>query len=96
MGGVSREGDADDHGMFQAAAKGRVGAMEITTGETFLEGSCSGKHAIEFHGGTGGSAGNLEGFSARGRERAGKQQAIEKQMAGERCGMIGSLLLEYQ
>src|SRR5690242_6419206 len=69
-GGITGQRETDDHGMFESLAKSGVRAMEITTGKIFFEGSGADGDAVEFNGGTGRSAGDLESVGRGGSKEA--------------------------
>jgi len=71
-GGVARQGEAGEHGMFETLAKSGVRAMKVAAGEIFFEGSGAEGDAVEFDGCAERGAGDFEGVSGRGSNEAEK------------------------
>jgi len=70
-GGVAAETDARDHGMLEARAHGRSCFAEVAAREVLFEGRGANGDAIEFNGGAGRVAGDLE-FVGKDRRWAGE------------------------
>ncbi len=60
LAGIAGEADARVDGMLEARTHGRSGFAKVASGKIFFKWSSAGDYAIEFHGGAGWSAGDLQ------------------------------------